>query len=149
MQTNTAIDGPSKHCKRNHLRTVVHYDGFRVTSQFSDRVEHAGHAFTGERKVRFERKVFARAIVAYSEDAKSAVVSQPIVDEIERPSLVRHTRRIARRPAPQRQLPPNALANLEIRCSVNAADAFMVVADSLATQQHGKPRKTVPPVLHR
>ena len=115
--------------------------------KFGNRIEHAGHALARESEVRFKREILPGTIITNCQHTKPAIVPQAIVDEIERPALVRHACRIGHWPAAKGEFSAHPLANLKIRRAIDAPNPLVIVADAFAAQQDGKPREAVAPIL--
>lgn len=102
---------------------------------------------TLEKGVVRERQVLACAIVTDDEDPISPVTPEPIVNEMQRPSLVRRRGHLVYRAAPKAKLAPNALADLECCGMVDPLDALVVVDEPIPTCQHDHAPLPTSPVI--
>jgi hypothetical protein len=140
VQAYIVIVRPLQHRQTPHFRTIIEHDGFWIAALDRDRAKYASHSLSGDGEICFEHKVLAGAVVADRQNAKTSICSQPIVDEIKTPAMVRARSRRVDRPAPKRQLTLYALAHLKIRADVDAMNALAVVGKAFAAQQNSQPR---------
>jgi hypothetical protein len=106
-------------------RTTV----FRVAAELSDDVERANHPLAGEAEICLKRKSLSRAVVADGQNPKASTVPEPVVDKVERPSIIWIESLGFNRSASQGELAANAFADLQIRRAIDPRYAFVVVED--------------------
>ncbi len=147
MQADTAISRPAQHGERNHFRPVIQNDGFWIAARGGDCVQGACHPHAREREVSLERQVLARAIVTDDEDTISPIAPESIVNEVQRPSLIRSHRRFVDRAAPQGELASHTLTHLKCCVPIDPLDAFVVVDKASATSQDDEAPLSVSPVF--
>jgi hypothetical protein len=121
----------------HNFRAVVEYDRLGIAAKFGDDIECASHALAGEAEIGLECKVFSRAVVANGENPKAATVPKPIVDKVERPSIVWSESLGFDGSASKGKLAANAFSDLQVRRSIDPRYALVVVEDALSSEQDG------------
>ena len=84
---NAMFFRPELHDLRRQLGAVVDPQIFRLAVGPSDFVEHVDYRLAWERIVEFKREAAATKFVHHRQATKGTSVKQPIVNEVERPTL--------------------------------------------------------------
>ena len=71
------------------LRAVIELKGLGQTTSFSQLRQNANDALAGEREVNLNPDTFAREVVDNRKQPELAAITQDVMNEIERPTLIR------------------------------------------------------------
>jgi hypothetical protein len=128
LQGNLLFRTPLQHRSAREFTTAIEAHGCRKTSLDIDRFENADDVASPKRKCDFNRQAFTGEVVNDDHCPNRAAKIEPVVNEIDRPTLVRTRNRrdrvaahiphvpLATRPNFQAQIPINPAKSLPANC---------------------------------